>query len=130
MTASVIERKINPSRVKRWMQRLGCLALLQSSAEAHALVELRCINQGGDGELVLKVRPNAFSVVQDLKGTEYQVSWNPDFIMIYFRLGEDSGFPRDNYLKIDSEILTFEGQRTGDRMIQPVKVQGQCIVVP
>ena len=112
------------------MQRLGCLALLLSSAQAHALVELRCINQGGDGELLLKVRPNAFSVVQDLKGTEYQVSWNADFIMIYFRLGEDSGFPRDNYLKIDLETLTFEGQRTGDRMIQPVKVQGQCAFAP
>ena len=124
------ERKINSGGVKRWMQRLGCLALLLSSAQAHALVELRCVNQGGDGELVLKVRPNAFSVVHDPKGTEYQVSWNADFIMIYFRLGEDSESPRDNYLKIDSETLTFEGQRTGDRMIQPVKVQGQCIVVP
>ena len=112
------------------MQRLGCLALLQSGVEAHALVELRCINQGGDGELVLKVRPNAFSVVQDFKGTEYQVSWNADFIMIYFRLGEDSGFLRGNYLKIDRETLTFVGQRTGDRMIQPVEVHGQCVVVP
>ena len=102
------------------------LLALAIGVRAAEQVQLSCQNTAGEAALSLLVTPNVYSVVEDQVGISYQVSWNPDFIIVYFRADRSDGASNNNYLKIDSVTLKYTGQRQWGAMIQPISVKGVC----